>query len=61
MITDDEALEQLGKGMTLNAFSYLFEHEAGVLLSRLQIRRKVIVEFSKKHKLTVVLLTESSK
>ena len=58
MTSNEQALERIGKGITLNSFTYEFEYESSTLLSRLLKADLVTLEFSKKHKINVVIPTK---
>ncbi len=53
----EEALKLIGKGISLQSFFFEFEHNASILLDRLVHSKKVTVQRSKKHRMTVILPT----
>ena len=55
MVTNDEALQKIKHGISMNAFFYEFEHEASILLDRLVHQKKVRIERSKKYQMHVIM------
>lgn len=55
MATLQEAYDKIGDGISLNAFTFEFEHESTMLLDKLLYLKKIQIVRSKKHQVTVVM------